>query len=91
MIYFLTDGQFTDPSPSRLQKQCHGIGTGMLSTLGNLIIKKDESKGPPPTVINTITLDDPSGASICKQRIARKAGGQNVHVSSGDSSTLNRV
>lgn len=83
VIYFLTDGQFTSPSPSRLQKQCHGIGTGMLSTLGNLIIKKDESSGPPPTIINTITLDDPSGASMCKE-IARKAGGQYVHVSSGD-------
>jgi hypothetical protein len=83
VIYFLTDGEFASPSPSRLQKQCHGIGTGVLSTLGNLIIKKDESKGPPPTIINTITLDDPSGASMCKD-IARKAGGQYVHVSSGD-------
>lgn len=83
VIYFLTDGQFTSPSPSRLQKQCHGIGTGMLSTFGNLIIKKDESSGPPPTVIHTITLDDESGASICKE-IAKKAGGQYVHVSSGD-------
>jgi Mg-chelatase subunit ChlD len=84
VIYFLTDGQFSSPSPSRLQKQCHGIGTGVLSTLGNLIIKKDESSGPPPTIINTITLDDPSGASMCKE-IAKKSGGQYVHVSSSDS------
>jgi hypothetical protein len=81
VIYFLTDGQFSSPSPSRLQKQCRGIGTGILSTLGNLIIRKDESSGPPPTVINTITLDDPSGASMCKQ-IAKKSGGQYLHVSS---------
>ncbi len=80
IIYFLTDGLFTSPSPDRLAKQCSSAGTGILSSLGSLFIRSDTNT-PGHTVIHTLTLDDASGASICK-KIAEATGGQYAHVSS---------
>lgn len=80
VIYFLTDGLFTEPSPERLAKLCNGGSTGLLSSMKELFIRS-ETNLPGHTVIHTLTLDDASGASLCK-KIAKATGGQYAHVSS---------
>jgi len=80
VIYFLTDGLFTSPSPDRLARQCSGASAGILSSLGGLFVHS-EATAPGHTVIHTLTLDDASGASLCK-KIAKATGGQYAHVSS---------
>jgi hypothetical protein len=80
VIYFLTDGLFTEPSPERLARLCSGGDTGILASVKELFIRSDTNV-PDHTVIHTLTLDDASGASICK-KIAKATGGQYAHVSS---------
>jgi len=80
VIYFLTDGLFTEPSPQRLARLCSGGDAGILASVKELFIRSDTNV-PGHTVIHTLTLDDPSGADICK-KIAKATGGQYAHVSS---------
>jgi hypothetical protein len=83
-LYFMTDGEFTDCTPADVARL---NGSGTVSKLGALALGLGRAlfgKGSdqPPTVINTIALDDSRGAEVLQQ-IAGQSGGHYVHRSSG--------
>jgi len=84
VIYFLTDGLFTDVSSSDLKKMSHASSSlqlgGFFKRAMRSIFGDEGDSGPAPT-IHTITLDDPSGAQACKE-IADKFGGRYIHAKS---------
>ena len=81
-LYFMTDGEFHDCTAAdiaRLNGSGATSGLGALARgLGRKLFGKSD---PPPTVINTIALDDASAASTLQQ-IAADAGGEYAHVTS---------
>ena len=80
VIYFLTDGVFTDPSPSYLRKLC-GAPPDIWDKAKRFLFGGSDADRGHATVIHTTTLDDASGADICR-KIADAVGGNYSHVSS---------
>jgi hypothetical protein len=84
-VFFLTDGQFADLTAedcARLQNSNPpGTDGGLLSRLRNQLFWTGKGPQGTPTVINTITLDDPVSAPVMQQ-IAAQSGGQYTHASS---------
>ena len=90
-IYFLTDGQFSDISSVDLKKLSGAGGPpekpiGIWAKLMAFFRGGEEigtnKKDATSTMINTITLEDLSGADECR-KIAAECGGQYLHVSAG--------
>jgi hypothetical protein len=82
-LYFMTDGEFNDCTAAEVARL---NGSGTSSTLGAMArgwarSLFGRSTEQPATVINTVALDDASGASTLRQ-IAKDAGGEYAHVSS---------
>jgi hypothetical protein len=82
-VYFLTDGELYDFTPSDAQRLRDGGSTSLWGSLARFFSFSGNDNESTGTVINTISLDDRS-SSKALETMAEESGGQYLHISSSD-------